>query len=270
MDRERGYRRLVKKFEGMFRLLKEDTTLYEMNRNYIVTVDCLGDHIIIYIDGVEKFEAFDKDLAKGQVGLYCWANSGACFTDVRVALPEWINYYRFGKEVPFSAGMRIKISTTKNTSVSGNDSNLTQRSFSIVDKENKPELSYKGVDLRIQSSQKKPEHTKHFLPETNYNTITGIRLLRKADGTGMFITAPTGSALSLGEYRLRLSYLRETQDSSQQILSESGNKNPELVSIDFPMKTATDILSYALGSVLSCIPVLLYMKPAMILISHLL
>lgn len=84
MDRERGYRRLVKNVGGTFTLLWEDGVAYEVGRNYELTVAAVGSTLRGYLDGIPMFVVEDGDLGAGQVGLYCWKNTSAQFFQVRV------------------------------------------------------------------------------------------------------------------------------------------------------------------------------------------
>ena len=82
MDRRRRYRRLVKNVGGIFTLLWEDDFVYDIGRKYELIVVAKGDTLHGYIDGIQIFSISDGDLASGNIGLYCWANSDARFYDV--------------------------------------------------------------------------------------------------------------------------------------------------------------------------------------------
>lgn len=84
MDSQRRYRRLVKDVGGVFTLLWEDAFAFEPNRAYEVTLAAVGGTLRGYWDGVPMFTVRDRDLDRGQVGLYCWENQAARFSQVRV------------------------------------------------------------------------------------------------------------------------------------------------------------------------------------------
>lgn len=84
MDRERRYRRLLKVHDGVTTVLAEDEFTYILDRDYLVTIDAVGSSLRAYQDGELVFDANDESMLKGTVGLYCWANTGARFSDVRV------------------------------------------------------------------------------------------------------------------------------------------------------------------------------------------
>jgi len=83
-DRERQVLRLVKKTEGAYHLLAERAVAYETGRTYRVEVVALGPKLEVSIDGRRVLLVTDTDLARGTVGLYCWANEGAVFDNVVV------------------------------------------------------------------------------------------------------------------------------------------------------------------------------------------
>jgi hypothetical protein len=94
MDRQRRYRRLVKCVGGTFTTLWEDATAYEVGRHYDVVIAAVGERLTGWIDEIPVFEVEDDSLATGRIGLYCWANAGARFSNVRLFRPDrlWTTY----------------------------------------------------------------------------------------------------------------------------------------------------------------------------------
>ena len=84
MDRERKYRRLVKVINGAHTILAEDDFIYAQNADYLITVEAIGDSLRVYQDGALVFAVTDGAIGNGRIGLYCWNNAGARFSDVRV------------------------------------------------------------------------------------------------------------------------------------------------------------------------------------------
>ena len=84
MDAERGYRRLVRVSGGAYTVLAEDDFRYQPDQDYEVTAEAVGARIRVYQDGALVFEVTDGTFSHGRIGLYCWANTGAHFADVRV------------------------------------------------------------------------------------------------------------------------------------------------------------------------------------------
>jgi len=93
MDRERSFWRLVKTISGNVTVLSANTSFrYSLHREYVLTIDCIGHRIAIYLDGVRLCSLVDPDLPQGRIGLYCWGNTGARFKEVLVAGSSWIPY----------------------------------------------------------------------------------------------------------------------------------------------------------------------------------
>ncbi len=223
MDRSHRYRRLTKKVAGMSTVLWEDTVQYMVGREYVLTLDCVGEQLRGYIDGVLIFDVVDSELSVGCIGLCGWGNLDARFSEVRVAEPVWMPYYRFGRKNRLPAGTRILI-------CAGNEAGA-------LDKVGRPRLPSEGTDLRLVSSDAKVEHARRFLPDSAFTTIDAS-LLRKSDGTAFFIMAPS---LSAGQYRLKMKYRRNNRnvDPNSQIYSEAGYKGSEEAIIDVPWGQST-------------------------------
>ena len=87
-DRQRTYRRLVKVDNGVFTLLAEDAVPYVQGQSYQVTVQAVGESLMVQIDGTTIFTVTDSSLSSGTVALYTWGNQGSHFDDIRVAPPN--------------------------------------------------------------------------------------------------------------------------------------------------------------------------------------
>ena len=79
-----GHRRLVRVVGGRVTVLAEDDLAFDLNRDYLVTIEAIGSHLAVYLDGAAVFAVDDTSLETGRVGLYAWDNSTAGFSDVRV------------------------------------------------------------------------------------------------------------------------------------------------------------------------------------------
>lgn len=84
MDRNRSYRRLVSVVNGSHTVLKQDDFVYELQQDYLITIEAIGDALRVYQDGALIFDATDAAHPNGSIGLYCYDNAGARFNDVRV------------------------------------------------------------------------------------------------------------------------------------------------------------------------------------------
>ena len=246
MNRLLSYQRLIKKVDGVVTLLWEDLNVqYALNREYLLTLDCNGDRLAGYLDGVQLFAIEDNALTSGCIGLYCWHNGSAKFMGVRIASPVWTNYYAFGRETVLPAGMRVRVHAG-----GGSDNSLPEelnlvRRFSAPYGTNGVLLwpADDSVDLRLIKPGSTILHTRSFLSGSKYSPInaSNLRVLRKADGTGFFVTViPAGSSsispLAAGQYRLNMTYRRNNQavDPDSQIFAQSGVTEPEEVLIDIP------------------------------------
>jgi len=83
-DRERNYRRLVKKQGGVFSLLAGDSVPYTIGRTYQLRIIAQGTLLTVSIDGVPVFSVTDAAISSGAIALYSWGNSGSYFDDVVV------------------------------------------------------------------------------------------------------------------------------------------------------------------------------------------
>lgn len=84
MDRQRQYRRLIKKVDGYVITLAEDTWAYDMNKWYSFKVVLSGSRLKIFIDNKSIFDIVDSDISSGKIGRYCWGNEGAEFKKFKV------------------------------------------------------------------------------------------------------------------------------------------------------------------------------------------
>lgn len=78
------YRRLVSVAEETQATLAEDVFDYEPQRDYLITIEAIGDALRIYQDGAQVFAVTHAAHAQGSIGLYCYDNPSARFSDVRV------------------------------------------------------------------------------------------------------------------------------------------------------------------------------------------
>jgi len=82
--RKGNYRRLVSVANGIHTILKQDKFAYEPQRDYLLTIEAIGNVLGVYQDGASIFEVADAAHPQGSIGLYCYDNPGARFDDVRV------------------------------------------------------------------------------------------------------------------------------------------------------------------------------------------
>ena len=89
LDRQQHFRRLVRRHAGGVTVLWQDEWAYEPGIAYEVDVNVCGGAIVVRLDGDVLAAAVDDDpLDAGQVGFYCWANTGARFESLTVEALE--------------------------------------------------------------------------------------------------------------------------------------------------------------------------------------
>ena len=248
LDRQGGYRRLVKRVNGVVTVLWEDGVRYEVGRRYVLTLDAVGDVLTGHLNGTQLFRVRDPDLAAGRIGLYCWANTGARFAEVRVAEADWIPYYRFGAVEPrLSAGSRVRVHSGNERDAGPAEPNLERRFIATLDDPGTVHFDPSGpVDLRVRRRGQDRGHRRCFLSGDAYTAVDDVRVLRKADGTAFAIVldhpSPPGSRIPPGEYRLSLTYRRDNRAARPDslVLRQAGDQSPETVNIDVPWTTLSD------------------------------
>ena len=235
MDHARRNRRLIKKVADVVTVLWEDDEQYVVGRDYVLTLDCVGESLKGYLDGLLLFDEADADLAEGCIGLYCWGNRGARFAEVQVAAPIWCSYYSFGREAQLPAGTRMRVHSGNEMDVSPEEIGVVRRYLASLDATGQIRFPAGGVDLRLVGPHDIEGHGRRFLPEEVYVPAEG-RLLRKADETGFFIVA---FQLDAGQYRLKMNYRRKNQDKdpNSQVFTQAGKSDEEAVIIDIPWQT---------------------------------
>jgi len=84
MDSERGFRRIVKKVNGVYTLLWADAVPYVVGQSYNVAITAQGSNLTLAIDGVQLWTGTDTSLRRGTIALYAWEESAAIFDNIRV------------------------------------------------------------------------------------------------------------------------------------------------------------------------------------------
>ncbi len=73
--------------DGEWTILEEKTTTYggyNKDNRYVVEIEMVVDDFTVKIDGTIVFEFTDDTLGKGRVGLFCYAQEGAEFDNIKV------------------------------------------------------------------------------------------------------------------------------------------------------------------------------------------
>ncbi|GAF69792.1 unnamed protein product, partial [marine sediment metagenome] len=90
-DKQRSYRRLIKKVNGIVTLLTEDNVPYVTGQDYQLEVVAQGSTLEVYIDGTPIFSVTDNSLSSGTIALYSWGNAGSYFDDILVENLSMVN-----------------------------------------------------------------------------------------------------------------------------------------------------------------------------------
>jgi len=203
-------------------------------------VDCVGPQLAVYVDGVELATLEDADLPSGRAGLYCWGNTGARFTEVRVAEPAWSTYHVFSGEERLPAGTRLRLYAGNALAAPPAEPNTERRFVASLDEGGRARLRGPGAELRVVDPAGSVGHSRRFLPDDAYDDLANVKVLRKADGTGLFLflpaATPIGSRLPPGQYRLAFTYRRDNTavDADSIVYQEVGNSEPETAVLDLP------------------------------------
>jgi hypothetical protein len=240
-DAQAGRRRLVKVTGGAATVLWEDAGPFSAATDHVLTLDCVGARLSGYLDGQWLFSIVDADLPAGGVGLHCWGNDAAAFLDVRVAPPVWSPMFTFGDEGPLPAGSQVRVFSGNRADASAPEPGVTQRFAAAFDERGAIKFPPGGAELRLRTPDGAPGHARQFLPASAYAAVpaAGLRMVRKADGTGVFLCLENAAAITPGDYRLELTFRRDnlTQDPGSLVLRQAGDTDPERVILDLPWTT---------------------------------
>lgn len=231
------YRRFVKVSAGVVTILWQDAGPFVDDRPVLLTLDCLGSHIVGSQDGQRLFAIDDEAMTSGRVGLYSWANPDALFLSAMVHPPGRAIFYRFGQEPLLPAGAKIRVYSGSLDEAPVVEPNVVRRFAAEADDAGSLRFPKDGVDLRLIDRNSIVQHSRTILPPSSY-AAAAFRVLRKTDGTGFVIIPDAAPGFDAGEYRLSLTYRRDNtaSDPKSPIFSESGDKNPEEVVLDLPWK----------------------------------
>ncbi|HEX2079267.1 MAG TPA: hypothetical protein VHG08_16190 [Longimicrobium sp.] len=93
-------------------------------------------------------------------------------------------------------------------------------------------------EVRIVAPDGTVVHARHFLPDEDYVPLD-VNVLRKADGTGLFVLMPGAAPFPLAQYRLALTYRRDNRSRvpGSPVWSQAGDTGPEIVTLDIPLQS---------------------------------
>lgn len=234
MDRERRYRRLIRKQRGDVTVLWEDEERFETERPYTVAITGDGMRISMRLDGESLCDVNDPETAvlHGQVGLYCRANKGALFDQLTVEpIPNrWRTIATLEEGAPLTEGSQVQIATQL-----PEDAPAAFR-YQKALLTHLPDLTQAGVTVRLVTPNGRVVSERTF---ARIFRPVSVQLLRSADGIGCFIMAPhPDDTLTAGTYRLRFTYHRNVshQHPDATVQSQAGSTLPEEAILDVPWR----------------------------------
>ncbi|MGB1250220.1 MAG: hypothetical protein ACPG8W_06260 [Candidatus Promineifilaceae bacterium] len=203
--------RLERKLAGVVTVLATEGNALQADRLYQLAVECVGTELAVFIDGVPIATLQDATFAAGRVALYSGANTDVAFEKVRVIGRMWGVYHAFTQDELLPAGTQIVLGD------SGGDLVITPADAPVLTAPTRLRWNDDGHEWTVLNSA-------DFTPTAN------LRLLRKADGTGVFLLPST---LSSGQHRLTLTYRRDNTavDTDSLILKEAGDSSAEQVEL---------------------------------------
>jgi YVTN family beta-propeller protein len=222
------YRRLLRSKNGSLKVLWEDSVGREAGRDYAFTLDVIDGSVTGWLDGEQLFNIVVSEEITGSVGLYCCANPGASFGEFRIGAPAWIPYYTFRRELPLPAGNRIQITPAAGSAPP--NPRTSMRSAADLDDPPLNRFAVNGDQLRVVGPDDSVYHSKQFIPTADYAPIA-FRMLREADGTGVFLK-PDAPVAANSMPRLSFSYHRKMPDPASIRFTEAGDDRDERVYID--------------------------------------
>lgn len=236
IDDERNYRRLVKKQNGVYSLLWEDTSQgYDSDYNQVFSIDVLGPQFSIYLNGVLLATVADGTFSKGKVGCYSWASQGAAFEQLHVLPAVWHTYYQFGKEARHPDGCRFRIYAGNASNAVEAVANLEQRYKADLDQTGQLHFKLPVQQLRLQAPKGDCLHETTFIQASEFANEP-IKVLRKRDGTGLFVFKANGGNFAAGQRQLEWTFRRDNQavDADSAIWRQAGDSSDESVVLNIP------------------------------------
>ena len=231
---------LVKSVGGVVTELWSDAAAFPVGRDYLLTLDAVGDGLTGFLNGEPLFAVRDPDILAGAAGCYCWHADAARFASFRALVADWTPHVRFAADEPvLAAGTRIVV-------YSGNAADwaaapvpgVADRFLATLGDPGQRHLSpTTSVALRVRDALGALGHARVFLPDSAYTPLPGATVLRRADGLDVAIFPATSPGIDPGELRLRLVYRRDNTaaDPASAVLSQAGDRADEQVTLRVPV-----------------------------------
>ena len=283
MDAQAGKRELIQVSGGAFTVLATKPFTHTPGQGYVIGIEAVDSSFRVYQDGSLVFDETAPMGSGGTIGVHCAGNSSARFTDIyvddfRSTAPVVYRFSfltsRFKNFVDHLGSFenktwRVEVAPTANlapligaaVNFSTPPSEAESRAYDALIKQlpavsttvpvvraTRVEQSGSAIAFLIQSPERLDWRRLNLqvfraaLATTTYTPIM-TRVLRRADGAGLFIVSPaanaSGSLLAQGEYRLVFTYRRDNRaiDAVSDLFSEAGNTAPEEAALNLPWQT---------------------------------
>lgn len=233
-------RRFERFSNGGFSVLWQDSEPYSENFAQVLTIDAVGDRFTGYHNGVELFSLTDGTHSTGKIGLYAYQNDGLTVNEVLVEAPDWLTWYKFEDEGKYADGTLFRIYAGKEEDALEEDVNLEQRYRTPWSGSGSLTFLDNTQQLRLVNDDYQSLHQMGFLQESSFSTV-GIRVLRKRDGSGVFVFRSSGE-FDPGTHRMDLTFRRNNKaiDEDSQVWRQTGDDGDEMASIVIPWKGNLD------------------------------
>jgi hypothetical protein len=154
--------------------------------------------------------------------------------------PEWVSYYAFGDEASMPAGTLVTVyaGNSSDPGLPSPKAGQIQRFVASGKDQGQIRLTSGVAFLRLigpDGTGGKIIHARRFVADSSYNNArSGV--VRKADGTSLFIFLPDVPQSQAKLYRLKMTYQRNNtaKHPESQVFSQGGDRDPESVKIDIP------------------------------------
>ena len=235
MDMQKGYRRLIRKDSSGVTVLWEDLTAgFDRTWGQVLAVDCVGDVITGYLNGVELFQVEDDTFSEGGIALYTWGCTNVRFHRVRVLPAFQATWYRFADEPLYPDGTVFRIFSGPAEELPSELPTVEVRHVAEAGEAGRVHFLGNQLSLDALDADGESVHAREFLRKSMYSSV-GFEVLRKRDGTGA-VLFPTASNFAEGTYLLRLTFRRDNTatDSDSQVLSQWADTSDEVVELVLP------------------------------------
>lgn len=217
----------LERVRGGQREIIRSSPLARQHDQVVLTADCLGRRVTVFVNGREIGTAHDDALRQGRIALVAHSLSDVVFQDVRVASPVWTTIHRLSGDEELPAGTRVRVH-------SGGDDivlyapGLVHQFASRAGRWGRFRLPGSGAQIRLRGPGGALVHETAILPDTAYQPVAHL-VARRADATAMLLLPAAWNGAS---HRLRLTYHRSRE--GLETFTQGQSTEPEDVVVLLP------------------------------------